>query len=283
MEESYNGILVVDKPGNMTSRDVVNIVSNVLKTRKIGHTGTLDPLATGVLVLTIGKYTKLTEFLTSTFKTYEVEMVLGYATDTLDVTGKKIKKSDKTITNDELIGVIKSFIKTYEQEVPIYSAVKINGKKLYEYARNDEIVELPKREVCISDIRDIEIVNESVKFTCEVSKGTYIRSLVRDIGEKTGTYATMSKLRRIKQGDFDIREAYSLEGIKNNTYKILGLNDILTGYPVENIDDVKYKEIINGVKQKYDYKSDYLVFKYDDKYVALYRKSDDYYKMYVKF
>ena len=152
-----NGILLVNKEKNYTSRDIVNIVSKKLKTRKVGHTGTLDPLATGVLVLCIGNATKLVEILTSTEKEYEAEIILGIKTDTLDITGNILKEENTFKTKEEIESVLQKMTKKYEQTVPIYSAVKINGKKLYEYARNNEEIELPKRMV---EIKKLELIND---------------------------------------------------------------------------------------------------------------------------
>ena len=281
---NINGVLIINKPTGLTSRDVVNSVSKLLNTKKIGHTGTLDPLASGVLVLTIGKYTKLSEILMSNFKTYEVKMNLGYLTNTLDTEGNIIEKSNKQVSNKEIIDTIKSFKKTYEQEVPAYSAIKINGKRLYEYARNNERISLPKRKVIIKDIYDINVLGKEITFTCVVSKGTYIRSLVRDIGASLGTYGTMSALNRIKQGNFDIKNAYTLNDIENGNYKLLTLDDILSDIPKIYMDDTKYKSVFNGAKQEEDCSEEYIAYKYHDDFIALYKKYDaNKYRMYVKF
>lgn len=281
---NVNGILIVNKPSGLTSRDVVNKVSKILGTKKIGHTGTLDPLATGVLILTIGRFTKLSEFLMSNYKTYEVKMELGYLTDTLDTEGTILERSDKNVSNDEIINTIKSFVKEYIQEVPIYSAVKINGKKLYEYARNNEKVELPKRKVEIKDITDIKIHDKEISFTCEVSKGTYIRSLVRDIGEKLDTYATMISLKRTKQGNFTINDSYTIDKIEKGNFKLLNLNDIFVDIPIINVNEKKYKKVFNGIKQEENINAEYIAYKYKNDFVALYKKYDNNnYQMYVKF
>ena len=140
-----NGVLVVDKPKNCTSRDVVNTICKKFHIKKVGHTGTLDPLATGVLIILIGKYTNLVEVVTAYDKIYEAEITLGALTDTLDITGNIIKEEKAIFTKEKIEESLKKMVGTYNQTVPIYSAVKINGKKLYEYARNNEEVELPKR------------------------------------------------------------------------------------------------------------------------------------------
>ena len=171
-----NGIIVVNKEKGYTSRDVVNIVGKHLGTKKIGHTGTLDPIAEGVLVLVIGKYTKLTDYLTSEYKEYIAEFVLGYETDTLDNTGKIINTCEKKVSKEEIEKVVNSFCGKYNQEVPKYSAVKINGKKLYEYARENIEVKLPKREVEISNIElidSIEYCNKNIKQLFFLKKRCY--------------------------------------------------------------------------------------------------------------
>ena len=177
-----NGIIVINKPKDYTSRDIVNIVSKKLNTKKVGHTGTLDPLATGVLVLPIGRALKVSELLTSNTKEYIAEVILGYETDMLDITGTEIKRNIPSVTKEELLKVLKSYIGKYNQEVPLYSAVKVGGRKLYEYARSGTPVIPPSKEVEVYSlelISDLKHIKGAVEFTirCEVSKGTYIRSL----------------------------------------------------------------------------------------------------------
>lgn len=257
----FGGVLVVNKDTGMTSRDVVNKVSKILGIKKIGHTGTLDPLASGVLVLTIGYATKLGKLLTSYEKEYEAGVEVGYLTDTLDKTGKivKEKKVEKRIDYRTLL---KSYEKTYFQEVPIYSAVKVNGKKLYEYARNHESVVLPKKEVTIKSISLLEERNDSFQFRCFVSKGTYIRSLIRDMGDSCSEYFTMSSLIRTKQGNFPISMAYSLKDIENNHFDILSVEEALPNIPVVIVDSDILKKVRNGVKLENNLKiEDKVIFK----------------------
>ena len=269
-----NGILVVNKEKGYTSRDVVNIVSKVLNTKKVGHTGTLDPIAEGVLVLTIGKCTKLCDYLTSNYKEYDAEFELGYETDTLDNTGSVLKTSDKKVSEEEIVNVINSFVGEYNQEVPKYSAVKINGKKLYEYARNEEEVSLPSRLVDINNIEVIE-VGKVIKIKCMVSKGTYIRSLIRDIGVKLGTYATMTNLLRTKQGMFDIKTSYKLEDIKNGTYELIKVEEVFKEYPRINLDENSYKKVSNGCVLDNKYDSAYVLFYYQDSLVSIYKSVEN--------
>lgn len=276
-----NGILIVNKSEGFTSRDVVNKLSKIFNTKKIGHTGTLDPIAKGVLVVVIGKYTKLCEDLTQTFKEYIATFKLGILTNTLDITGKILDEKDVTVTEEEIRNVIASYKCVYDQEVPIYSSVKINGRKLYEYARNGENVVLPKRKVDIKNIEVIDINKDIVKIKCLVSKGTYIRSLIRDIGSSLNTFATMTDLIRIKQGIFDIRDSYTLEDIENGNYKLIDIEDVMDIYVIEN--DTYLKDVTNGVKLKLDIENKYILFKHEGNNIALYKKDNDYFRMYIHF
>lgn len=270
-----NGILLVNKEKNYTSRDIVNIVSKKLKTRKVGHTGTLDPLATGVLVLCIGNATKLVEILTSTEKEYEAEIILGIKTDTLDITGNILKEENTFKTKEEIESVLQKMTKKYEQTVPIYSAVKINGKKLYEYARNNEEIELPKRMV---EIKKLELINDIkyiegktiFKIRTLVSKGTYIRSLIEDIASNLNTIGTMKNLNRTKQGIFDLKECYTLDEIGNDKYKLIEVDEVLKDFYTITVDLDLEKKIKNGCILNNIYNKDYIVFKKDNKVIAIY-------------
>ena len=281
-----NGIILVDKPKNVTSRDVVNEVGKVLKTKKIGHTGTLDPIATGLLILTVGKATKLTDLITSDEKEYIADCILGIETDTLDVTGNIIKEENIDIAKEKVVEVLNSFIGEYEQEVPIYSAVKINGKKLYEYARNNEKVDLPKRNVEIKKIKLLDYKNlngkVNIKFSCLVSKGTYIRSLIRDIAYKLNTVGVMKELRRTKQGKYLINDSFTLENIKNNNFKFISLKDVLNEYYTVKVDEKLKFKIINGQIIDNIYNQDYVLF-IDEDVLGLYIKDNDKLKPYKMF
>lgn len=275
-----NGILIVNKSDGFTSRDVVNKLSKVFNTKKIGHTGTLDPIAKGVLVVVLGKYTKLCEDLTQTYKEYIATFKLGILTDTLDITGNVIDEKSCNVSEEEIRNVISNYKCVYNQEVPIYSSVKINGRKLYEYARNGEEVTLPKREVDIKSIEVLEINKDIIKIKCLVSKGTYIRSLIRDIGESLNTHATMTDLIRTKQGIFDIKDSYTIEDIENGNYKLINIEDVLD---LCVINKEYIKEATNGVKLELDIKNKYILFKSNNEEVALYKKDGEYFRMYVHF
>lgn len=276
-----NGVLLINKEEGLTSRDVVNKVCHLFSTKKVGHTGTLDPLAKGVLVVTVGKYTKLNQDLTSTYKEYVATMKLGIKTDTLDITGTILKEEDVHIDENKIIEVINSFKGVYEQEVPIYSSVKVNGKKLYEYARNNEKIDLPKREVDIKNIEVLDINDNIITFKTLVSKGTYIRSLIRDIGVSLNTCATMTDLIRTKQGRFNIEDTYTIDEVLNGKYNFLKIEDILDVEIIELNDKLEHK-VINGVKLEYNLEKDYILFKKNNEEIALYKKDNEYYKMYLK-
>ena len=247
-----NGVLVVDKPKGLTSRDVVNIICKKFNTKKVGHTGTLDPIAEGVLVVPIGRALKISELLTSERKEYIARVILGYETDMLDITGTETKRNIPTCTKEEIIKVLNSFIGKYNQKVPMYSAVKVGGRKLYEYARQGIEVNPPSKEVEIYSlelISDIIYMEDCIEFSikCEVSKGTYIRSLIRDIAYKLDTYGTMKELIRTKQGNFSLENSYTLEQIENNEYKLLTIKEALPNIKVTKIDEELLKKVTNGM------------------------------------
>ncbi len=272
-------IINVCKEKNMTSRDVVNIISKHLHTKKVGHTGTLDPLATGVLIVCTNHDTKLVDILTSKSKEYIATMRLGIQTDTGDITGKTIKKVSYKVTKDQIIKVLSSFLGSSTQTVPIYSAVKINGKKLYEYARNGEEVTLPTREINISNIELLDFHDDLIRFKVTVSKGTYIRSLIEDIAIKLGTVATMEDLIRTKQGNYKIEDSYTLEDIKNDKYKAIPLNEVLKDYPAYNLNATEYFKVKNGSKISLNIDDKIVTLLYNNKPIALYTKENDIYRV----
>lgn len=268
-----NGVIVVNKPKGITSRDVVNKLVKVFGTKSVGHIGTLDPMATGVLVCLIGKYTKLGSVMVDHDKEYIATFKLNVLTDTLDSEGKILKTDNKKISLEEMQTATERFNGlTYMQEVPIYSAVKVNGKKLYDYARNNEDVILPKKEVSIYKLELISFDDE-VKIKCKVSKGTYIRALIRDICAYLGTYGIMTDLVRTKLGDYDISDAYSLDDISNGKYKLYKLENIFD-LDVRYINDDNCKQIYNGNIVK-DKNSNYILYKDGDKAVAFYTRINE--------
>ena len=219
------GIIVVNKPKGITSFDVIRKLKKILKTKKIGHTGTLDPLAIGVMLVCVGKATKLASDLEAKDKVYIADFDIGYATDTYDIEGKKIAENTIEISKENLEQSIKKFIGNIKQIPPMYSAIKIDGNKLYHLARKGIEVERPERNVTIEYINLLDFKDNKVKIETKVSKGCYIRSLIYDIGQDLGTYATMTALQRKQVGDYSLENSYSLEQIEemvlNNDFKFL--------------------------------------------------------------
>ena len=281
--KDFSGVIVVNKEKDMTSFDVVNEISHLFGIKKVGHTGTLDPLAEGVLIVCIGKATKIVELLTAKDKEYIAGIKLGIKTDSYDITGNILDtKEVKEI--DNLEEVINSFKKTYLQEVPIYSAVKVDGKKLYEYARNNKEVELPKKEVTIKEIELLSKEKETFIIKTLVSKGTYIRSLINDIGNELDTYATMTSLKRTKQGKVTINEAFSLSDIRNNKFNVYKIEETLE-YPIVKVnEEIEYK-ITNGVKldNTFDITDKVMFVNKDDKLLGIYEKDDNKLKVWKNF
>lgn len=265
-----NGIILIDKEKGITSRDVVNAVIKKINTKKVGHTGTLDPIATGLMVLCVNEGCKLSELLTGHDKDYIARVKLGIRTDTYDITGNIIeKKSYYQVSKEELVSVLNSFLGEYIQEVPIYSAVKVNGKKLYEYAREGKQVTLPSHKVFIKKIELLSMDNNSFSIFVTVSSGTYIRSLINDIGNKLGICMTMEELRRTRVGNFKVEDTSSLSDIK-----IISIDKALDIKKIE-VDDNLYKMVSNGVKITNTYHDSPILFMKDNIPIAIYRDGDD--------
>lgn len=213
-----NGILNINKPQGLTSHDVVSKVRRTLGIKRVGHTGTLDPMATGVLPVCIGSATRIMEYLDMDFKTYRCTMMLGKVTDTQDIWGEILEeRSIDGIDNDHIKKAFESFEGLIEQKPPMYSAVRVKGRRLYEYARAGEEVEVKSRRVYIRslNIEEINLNEKSVRFVVECSKGTYIRTICRDVGEMLGCGAAMSALERTASGRFNIEGAVDLERLQD--------------------------------------------------------------------
>lgn len=249
-----NGILNVDKPQGITSHDVVDVIRKIFPKTKVGHTGTLDPLATGVLPICIGEATKLSDVLTSENKVYKVKMLLGVETDTYDITGRIVFAS--VVPKDEIYikERIKRFIGKQKQIPPMYSAIRIDGKRAYAYAREGKEVDIAPREIEIFDISDIkvELSKNEVSMVVSCTKGTYIRSLVNDIGKKIGCGAVMSELERLQTGDFKIEDSVKLYEFLKQPYeemisKIVGIEDYFAENKKINFKDEEYNKFLNGI------------------------------------
>ncbi len=209
-----NGIINIYKEEGYTSFDVVAVLRGILKIRKIGHTGTLDPLARGVLPVCLGNGTKLCDMLTDRTKTYEAVMLLGTSTDTEDTSGKVLETKEVNVSKEEVIEAVNSFVGDYDQVPPMYSALKVDGKKLYELARQGVVIERKPRRIHINSIEITDINLPYVTMNIDCSKGTYIRSLCRDIGDKLGCGGCMDKLTRTRVGGFEIKDAYTLAQVE---------------------------------------------------------------------
>lgn len=278
-----DGIINVYKEKGYTSFDVVDRLRGILKQKKIGHTGTLDPMAEGVLMVCCGKATKLVDMLTSGDKEYKAGMKLGISTDTEDITGKIIssKEIPDNVNEKIIYDTIKSFVGTYEQLPPMYSAIKINGKKLYEYARAGVSIERTARKVNIYDISDIKINIPDIYFNVHCSKGTYIRSLCRDIGDKLQTGGTMTSLIRQDVHGFTLDNALKLDDIEQ-LYKedmldehILPVDALISDYVRYDIKENYSKYLLNGNKlyrNQINKNSEYVLK--DKELIRIYHKDD---------
>lgn len=248
----YQGIIVIHKEKGYTSHDVVAKLRGILHMKKIGHTGTLDPDATGVLPVALGKGTKLVDLLTDKEKTYEAVLHLGITTDTQDMSGTVLEEKPVNVTEEEVHQVLESFVGDQLQVPPMYSALKVNGKKLYELAREGKSVERKARPVSFYEITPLEIKLPLVKLRVTCSKGTYIRTLCNDIGEKLGCGGCMEELLRSKVGSYSLNESHSLAEVEaavaDGTIQdmIYPVEQVLSGYPALFADSYGDRLLQNG-------------------------------------
>lgn len=264
-----NGIILINKEKGYTSHDVVNIARKVLHTKKVGHGGTLDPDATGLLVLCVNKATKALQFISNDAKVYQAKLTLGLASDTFDISGEILERQEvRQYSREEIVQALESFLGQSEQVPPIYSALKVKGKKLYEYARNNEAVEIEPRQITITAIELIGYQDNVIEFKVACSKGTYIRSLCVDIAAKLGTIGLMSDLVRLQAGSFSLEDAVTIEQFKNNEYEILPIESALKGYPAITVDE---KIVIHGKPIESDLQGDVAVYNDQGKILAIYR------------
>ena len=268
------GIIVINKPKGITSFDVIRRLKKILKTKKIGHTGTLDPLAIGVMLVCVGKATKLASDLEAKDKVYIADFDIGYATDTYDIEGKKIAENIIEVLKENLEQSLKKFIGNIKQVPPMYSAIKIDGNKLYHLARKGIEVERPERDVTIEYINLLDFKDNKAKIETKVSKGCYIRSLIYDIGQDLGTYATMTALQRKQVGEYSLENSYSLEQIEemvlNNDFKFLKTIEEIFSYDkyslqtekeltlYKNGNTVKIKENLENKKYRIYFQDEFI-------------------------
>lgn len=246
-----NGVVVIDKPQGVTSHDVVGMLRKRFGTRRVGHTGTLDPLATGVLPVCIGNATRAADMLTESDKRYTAVLELGKRTDTLDIEGEILEEKPVTVSEDEIRECIRGFVGEQEQLPPMYSAIKQNGKKLYELAREGREVKRELRHINIYSIDIVDIKLPTVTIDVLASKGTYIRSLCDDIGHSLGCGAVMTALRRTESAGFGIDEAYTIEALDalDDISKALKPTDSLfSDYPELRLNEKQERSIVNGVR-----------------------------------
>lgn len=238
-----DGIIIVNKPKGITSFDVIRKLKKILRTKKIGHTGTLDPIASGVMLVCVGKSTKLAQDLEAKDKVYIADFDIGYATDTYDTEGKKIAENHIEVSKENLIEATKKFLGSIKQVPPMYSAIKMDGKKLYDLARKGIEVERSERDVKIEYINILNFGENKAQIQTKVSKGCYIRSLIYDIGKDLGTYATMTELLRTAVGDYSLEQAYTLEEIENlitkNNFEFLKTVEEIFNYPIYKLNSEK--------------------------------------------
>ena len=276
-----DGIIVVNKPKGCTSHDIVYKIKKLFN-EKVGHTGTLDPMAEGVLPILIGKGTLLSKYLINHDKKYVVKLQLGIKTDTADSEGNIIEEKNVNIdllNEDKIIKILKSFIGKQNQIPPIYSAIKVNGKKLYEYARKGQEVELKPREIEIYDINLINysIQEEQIKFEVFCGKGTYIRSLCEDIANKFETVGYMKELKRIQVGDFRIEDSIIIEELQKNVDnkdyidgKVISIENLFENSNLVSLEDKKLELFINGVKLTYHLEDGiYRVYDKKEKFIGI--------------
>lgn len=247
-----NGILLIDKPSDWTSSDVVAKLRGILRERRIGHSGTLDPLATGLLVCFVGRATRAVEFAESHDKRYIAGLRLGVRTDTQDITGNVISREDVSVSKEMLESVLPQFKGEISQIPPMYSAIKVNGQKLYDIARRGGEVERKARNIYISSLDIIGFDEPDYILDVSCSKGTYIRTLCNDIGDALGCGACMSSLRRVQAGDFTLDKAYTLQQVQEAADRgeadklLISVDSLFTEMPSLTVSAAAEKKLRNG-------------------------------------
>lgn len=272
------GIIPINKPKDWTSFDVVNKLKYRLKPLKVGHLGTLDPMATGVLLVTVGKATRLFDLMQEKSKTYIAEFEFGYATDTLDITGATIEQSENFPTEEEILNVLPKFIGKISQIPPKYSAKSVNGKRAYDLARNNIEFELIPKIVAVHNIKLISYKNKVLKLEITCGSGTYIRSIGRDIATELNSFATMTSLVRTKIDQFEINQCYDIINIDNIEEKIVPIKEILS-YPTLVLDKSNIAKILNGQKLYMEQKDGIYLLEDETDVVALIQIKENIAKM----
>jgi len=268
-----DGIILVKKPSGITSHDLVQRARRKLQTSKIGHTGTLDPLANGLMILTIGKSTKILPFLAHYTKEYICTMKLGLRSDTLDSTGEILQtQAINPFTQDDLQKALKSLLGTSMQTPPMYSAKKINGQHCYDLARNNIEVKREPVEITISDIELLNYCDDTIQFRVVCSNGTYVRVLTQDIANHLNNIAVMTVLTRTKIDKFHLEDAYEIDELDENV-KVVQTYDILTHYTYIERDDLS--DVYNGKRIKIDSEEQIVMITHNKEVIAAYEKGND--------
>ncbi len=284
-----DGFVILNKEPNMTSFDCVAKCRGIFKTKQVGHTGTLDPMTTGVLVIALNKATKLMELTLDKKKKYYAEVLVGFQTNMLDVTGEKIEEKEVlSLDKIELLKQINILSKTKTQIPPMYSAIKVNGKKLYEYARQNIEITREPRDINIDYIdlkSDINLIDGYLRFEIEVmaDSGIYIRSLIDDLGKLMGVPMTMSKLQRSQSGDYKIENSNTLDEFRAGKYNLITIDEIFKDAPSIEVNDYIAKLVKNGVmldERQADFKEIFKVY-HNKKLIALYKPFNEGYKIIV--
>lgn len=264
-----DGVVIINKPKGYTSNDIVQITKKTLKQKKVGHAGTLDPMATGVLPILIGQGTKISKYLIEHKKTYIATIKLGQKTDTADAEGTVIEQKEiKKFSKEDIIDVLNGFKGLQQQKPPMYSAIKVNGKKLYEYARENEQVEIATREIQIYGIDLINYTEDTITYQVECSKGTYIRTLSEDIAQKLGTVGYMEKLTRTKVNEFELEKAVELEELEKD-FSILTIEEIFNKNSEIILSEKKLQLFLNGVKLNCNNQNGVYRIYCEDKFIGL--------------
>ncbi len=271
-----SGCLLINKKVGLTSRDEVNRVSKALKIKKCGHIGTLDPFASGLLIVLVNKATKISPFLEGEDKTYVAKLKLGEATDSGDLTGNVIETKEVPLLDKQLIvKVLNSFLGEQEQLPPMFSALKHNGKHYYDYVRIGQTIERKTRKINIYDIRLLNYENDSITFLARVSKGTYLRTLGEDIAKKLNCVGHLVSLERTSIGKFSLKDAIKSEEV--DISKLIPIEKMLAKYKSVLLNKEESFKALNGVKLKLAYNDEYLLLKDNDGLIAMYKKEDGYY------
>lgn len=273
-----DGILLLNKEIGWSSFNAINKAKRLINASKVGHSGTLDPFADGLLVVTVNKATKVNQFIEAQDKEYIATLKLGVKTSTLDVEGEVIATKEVPSLNEEIIiNALNKFKGKIKQVPPMYSAIKVNGQRLYDLARQGIEVERKEREVEIFDIKLVSFNNEEITFSVSCSKGTYIRTLAESISEELNTYGHLIRLTRTRVGNFHLKDAYKLSEL--DKFTLMSIKDALTNFYKIKLNDEEIIKVKNGIKFKFECnENEVLIVDKDDNPIAIYEKESGIYR-----